>query len=266
MSIDKVGFVALIGAGPGAADLITLRGLRHLQKASIVFYDHLTDSSLLKECEDAELVFVGKIPDGPRVRQIEINRLLVKAAKQGHHVVRLKGGDPFVFGRGGEEVLALRQENVSYEIVPGVSSSIAAPSAAEIPVTHRGIAKSVSIITARDAKGSVSIESKEQWKKLAQGGGTLVFLMGVRVLNDIVTTLQDAGLNKSTPVAIVQAASTDNEKRIISTLGSIENRAKEERIASPATIIVGEVAALGKEIAHQQIQELSLEEGRHVSL
>lgn len=238
------GFVYLVGAGPGNPDLITVRGLRALRKADVVAYDRLVHPDLLLEAPaGAELIHVGKAPNRQRYTQEEINLLLVMRGLAGQTVVRLKGGDPFVFGRGGEEGLALAEAGVPFEIVPGVSSAIGAASYAGIPVTHRHVARSFTVVTAHTA-GTDS--SDICWPALAQLD-TLIFLMGVRKLPVICEQLLAHGMKPEMPVAIVRCGSTDWQTVITGSLADICQKA--EGVYPPAIIVVGEVVNLRERLA-----------------
>jgi uroporphyrinogen III methyltransferase / synthase len=230
--------VSLVGAGPGDPGLLTLRGAERLRRADVVVYDRLISLELLDLAPDgAELVDVGKVP-GASERQGEINALLVRHGKAGRRVVRLKGGDPFVFGRGGEEAEALRAAGVDYEVVPGVTSAFAAPAAAGIPVTHRGMATSVSVVTARVGDGSRA--DPIDWEALARVGGTVVVLMGMSERSRISAGLMAGGLAADTPVAVVHWGTTAHQQVARATLGELPAL----ELPAPAAIIIGPVAAL----------------------
>lgn len=247
------GSVALVGAGPGDPELLTMRAARLLAAADVVLYDHLVDSQILELCHpDANYVFVGKVPDGPRTPQGRINELLVAFALDGHFVVRLKGGDPFVFGRGGEEGIALAEYNIPFEVVPGISSCIAVPASAGIPVTHRGVTTHFSVVTGFGA--TTQRELEQTWGHLGRAGGTLVFLMGVRRLDRIVEVLLANERSADTPVALVRAGTTASQETCQATLGTIVDRAREQGITSPATFIVGEVVSLRDILDQPQVR------------
>lgn len=237
------GRVHLVGAGCGAADLITLRGLRLLRACTDVVYDDLLDPSLLEEAPAAARWPVGKRCGGRSTPQAEINALLVRLGRAGKTVVRLKGGDPFVFGRGGEEALALQAAGVAFDVVPGVSSAVAAPQAAGIPVTHRGISRSFHVITGRTAEGGPALA--EPPEALAAMQGTLVFLMGLTRLEDIAAQLMAAGKPGSTPAAAVRLDGGENAPCVIrATLADLAARTRAAGLQPPAVIVVGETAAL----------------------
>jgi uroporphyrinogen III methyltransferase/synthase len=242
----STGIVYLIGAGPGDPGLITLKGLRCLKKADCVIYDRLANQQLLYEVKPgAEVLYVGKRAGGG-ISQEEINQLLIKKAKDGKIVARLKGGDPMIFGRGGEEALALAQANIPYEIIPGISSAYAAATYAGIPVTRRGYASTVAFITGHEAveKGISDIN----WQKLATGVSTLIFLMGMKSLPSIVERLLKYGRSPETPVAIIRWGTTPRQKTLVSTLSDIVERARQEGIKPPATIVMGEVVKLREKL------------------
>jgi uroporphyrin-III C-methyltransferase/precorrin-2 dehydrogenase/sirohydrochlorin ferrochelatase len=233
--------VALVGAGPGDPELLTLRAARLLAAADVVLYDHLVGDGILDLCaEGAERIDVGKIPGGRTVAQEATNALLLEHARRGRRVVRLKGGDPFVFGRGGEEVEYLARAGIACEVVPGISSALAAPAAAGIPVTHRGVATHFSVVTASGA-ASDDAALEARWAALAGAGGTLVFLMGVARAERIQRVLIEAGRAASTPCAVVQEACTPRQRAVKTTLGELASCVVEAGIRNPAVIVVGEV-------------------------
>ncbi len=237
------GTVYLVGAGPGDPGLITLKGAECVGRADLIVYDRLVNPRLLElAAPSAKLICVGKAPGKHSVSQDEINELLVKKARSGKTVCRLKGGDPFVFGRGGEEALRLADEGIPFEIVPGVTSAIAAPAYAGIPVTHRGLASSVAFITGSEdpAKESSGIN----WAALAKGHETLVFLMGAKNLAKIADTLVRNGRDPNTPVAIISWATYPRQVTLETTLSEAGNAAFAQGIRPPVVVVVGEVAAL----------------------
>ncbi|WP_300750611.1 siroheme synthase CysG [uncultured Oscillibacter sp.] len=234
-----MGKVYLVGAGCGAADLVTVRGLRLLERCGAVVYDDLLDKELLDAApEGAEKIYVGKRRGRHSMAQEDINALLIAKAREGKQVVRLKGGDPFVFGRGGEEALALQAAGIAWEYVPGVSSAVAVPGAAGIPVTHRGVSRSFHVVTARTA--DLPEEPPSRWEELARLGGTLVFLMGLSQLEEIVRGLTGAGLPPDTPAAVIGGKNAP--RTIRGTLGDIAERAREAE--APAVIVVGGTAGM----------------------
>jgi len=237
------GKVYLVGAGPGDPGLLTVKGLDCLKQADVVIYDRLLDDSLLGVARrNAEKIYVGKSARRHTMEQEAINQLLIKKARQGKIVVRLKGGDPFVLGRGGEEAEALAMNGVPFEVVPGVSSALAVPAYAGIPVTHRGLASSFTVVTGHETadKG----ESAITWDKLSTGADTLVFLMAVGNLRHIVDRLIQNGRPPSTPVALIVNGTTHRQQTLIGTLGNIVSRAEEEGLQPPAVMVVGEVVRL----------------------
>nr|WP_325220589.1 uroporphyrinogen-III C-methyltransferase [uncultured Oscillibacter sp.] len=234
-----MGKVYLVGAGCGAADLITVRGLRLLERCGAVVYDDLLDQALLDAApEGVEKIYVGKRRGRHSMAQEDINALLIAKAREGKEVVRLKGGDPFVFGRGGEEALALQAAGIAWEYVPGVTSAVAVPGAAGIPVTHRGVSRSFCVVTARTADSAEGLP--ENLEELARLGGTLVFLMGLSQLKEIARGLIGAGLPPDTPVAVIGGKNAP--RTIRGTLGDIAERAREA--AAPAVIVVGGTAGM----------------------
>ena len=242
------GKVYIVGAGPGDPELITLKGVCALGKADVVLYDRLIDPTLLQHAPDAEHIYVGKRSrQTPFNEQERIESLMVSYARIGKTVVRLKGGDPFVFGRGGEEALTLLAEDIPFQVIPGISASYAAPGNAGIPLTHRGIASSFSVFSghhAQDSTGDVD------WD-IAAGVQTAVFLMGAHRLKKIVLSLINHGRSPSTPAAVIGSATTENEKVRTGTLATIVERAKE--IPPPATLIVGDVVRIGTTLASNNV-------------
>ena len=239
----KPGKVYLVGAGPGDTGLITVKGLDCLKQADVIIYDRLLDERLLDSAHPgAERIYVGKTSRYHAKEQAEINQLLVEKAKEDKTVVRLKGGDPFVLGRGGEEAEALAQSHIPFEVVPGVSSAIAVPAYAGIPVTHRHLASSFAVITGHEdpTKGNSSIA----WEKLATGVNTLVFLMGAGNLSQIVSQLVRNGRAPSTPIALIKDGTGPRQKTIIGTLANIAAKAKSSSFSPPAVIVVGEVVKM----------------------
>jgi uroporphyrin-III C-methyltransferase len=239
----RVGTVYLVGAGPGDPGLLTLRAAELLSRADAVVYDRLIHPDVLRRARrGARLMFVGKEGGGEQVPQPEILELLVAQARLGRQVVRLKGGDPFVFGRGGEEALGLAAAGIPFEVVPGVSSGFAAPAAAAIPVTHRGLSANVTFATAQLANG------EPDWPHLARAA-TLVLFMGAHRLEHSTRALIAAGRDPSTPAAVVEAGTWEHQRVVESALGEIATRAKECEIGSPALLVVGEVVSLRAALA-----------------
>ncbi|MET8231855.1 uroporphyrinogen-III C-methyltransferase [Micromonospora sp. NPDC005298] len=234
------GRVALVGAGPGDPELITVKGWRLLTEADVVVADRLVPGLLLDELRpDVELVDASKIPYGPSRAQEEINQILVDRALAGAFVVRLKGGDPYVFGRGGEELLACAQAGVPVTVVPGVTSSIAAPAAAGIPVTHRGVAHEFTVVSGHLAPDAAA--SLVRWDALAGLRGTLVILMGLKNLAAITATLIAHGRSPRTPAAVVQEATTGAQRVLRSTLGEVAADLAAADLRPPAVVVVGDV-------------------------
>ena len=238
----RVGSVALVGAGPGDPGLMTVRGLELLRQAQVVIYDRLVDPRLLDEAPRARRIFAGKASGNHALPQEHITMLLITHARRGRRVVRLKGGDPFVFGRGGEEALALARARIPFEVVPGVSSAVAVPAYAGIPVTHRGVASSFTVVTGH---GSASgRESSVDWARLARSADTLVVLMGLESLPRIARELIAAGRPATTPVALVRWGTTSAQETVTGTLRDIAARAARARLEPPVVIVVGDVVAL----------------------
>jgi uroporphyrin-III C-methyltransferase len=237
------GKVYLVGAGPGSVDLLTIRALKVLQDADVILYDALVSEDIKKLFPpEAELIDVGKRADNHTMPQAEMNRMLAGLAWKYKTVVRVKGGDPYMFGRGGEEAEALVKEGIAVEIVPGISSAIAVPASAGIPVTFRGYASSVTIITGHEdpTKGATALD----FKAMATLQGTLVILMGIKRLEDNARALLDNGKSPDTPVAIIESGTTENERVTTGTLGTIVALAKERKVEAPAVIVIGEVVRL----------------------
>lgn len=235
--------VYLVGAGPGDRELITVKGLRMLRECDVVIYDRLASFELLEEVKTGCMkVFVGKEPGFHSMDQKEINRLLVEYGKKYDKVVRLKGGDPFVFGRGGEEAEALQQAGLSFELVPGVTSAIAVPECAGIPVTHRGMSQSFHVITGHTGDGRNALT--ENYDTLARLDGTLVFLMGLGNLKEITERLMFYGKDKNTPVAVIEKGTTKEERVVRGTLEAIYHKVSIAGLSSPVVILIGQTAGL----------------------
>lgn len=233
-----MGKVYLVGAGPGDPELITLKGLRAIRAADVILYDRLVSKELLQEAKDgAELIFCGKLPHYHTMKQETINRFLIKYAGMGKTVTRLKGGDPFVFGRGAEEALELARRGITFEIVPGVTSGLAGPAYAGIPVTDRRLSGSVAFVAGHRRKGG----DEANWDALARGVDTLVIYMGVKNLPDICHRLLAAGLSEKRPVAIVENGTFRGQRVLTTTLGRLAGFAAEKKITAPALFIIGEV-------------------------
>ena len=243
------GRVVLVGAGPGDPDLITVKGAKALAAADVVVYDRLAAPALLDLAPaGAERIYVGKQPGGHAMRQDQIHAVLVEQARQGRTVVRLKGGDPFVFGRGGEEQLACAEAGIPYEVIPGITSAVAAPAAAGIPVTHRGIARSFAVVTASTA-GEAHEPDAVDLSKVATATDTLVLLMAAGRLAETCAALIAAGRPADEPAALVMWATTPEERSVIGTLEDLPALAAAASMGPPATLIVGTVAALPRQAA-----------------
>lgn len=241
------GYVYLVGAGPGDPGLLTVKGANCIAKADVIVYDRLVSPQILDYASsDAELIYVGKSPERHTLKQEEINRLLVTKAKEGKVVVRLKGGDPFVFGRGGEEAEELQKNGIPFEVVPGITSAIAVPAYAGIPVTHRDFTSTIGIITGNE--DPTKEDSDIAWDKIATGLGTLIFLMGMANLPNIVDKLLKYGRDGNTPVALIRWGTRPEQRTLTGTLDDIVEKAKEADFKNPAIIIVGEVVRLREKL------------------
>ncbi|WP_320044144.1 uroporphyrinogen-III C-methyltransferase [uncultured Desulfobacter sp.] len=242
------GKVYLIGAGPGDPGLITVKAKECIQAADVVVYDYLASPFLLDYAKkDAEIIYVGKKGGDHTLTQDKINLLLVNKAREGKNVARLKGGDPFIFGRGGEEAQELLADGINYEVIPGVTSAVAAPAYAGIPVTHRDHTSFVSFITGHERPDKK--ESRMQWDIFAKSDATLVFLMGVKNLSNIVTKLMEHGKPSDTPVALVRWGTTTRQQTVTGTLETIVDAVKKAGLKSPAIIVVGHVVSLREELS-----------------
>jgi uroporphyrin-III C-methyltransferase len=236
----RTGKVYLVGAGPGDPGLLTVRGLQLLHGARAIVYDQLVNPLLLEEAPAAAIrIYVGKQAGRHCIAQEEINRILIDHARLGYEVVRLKGGDPFVFGRGGEEAEALADAGIPFEIVPGVSSAVAVPAYAGIPVTHRKFASSFAVVTGHETHKT---QSAVDWSKLANAVDTLVILMGLKNLPRITAQLLAHGLSPQTPVAVVRWGTTNEQEAVTGTLADIVD--KTAHVKSPAVIVIGKVVDL----------------------
>lgn len=238
-----MGKVYLVGAGPGDPQLLTLRGKRCLEQADVVVYDYLANPVLLDHApERAERIYVGRRDRGAYQDQHEVNHLLIGKARDGKVVVRLKGGDPFVFGRGGEEAEAVAEAGIPFEVVPGVTSAVAVPAYAGIPVTHRTLASTVAFVTGHEdpTKGTSSME----WPRLASADGTLVFLMGMKNLPAIVERLTKDGKSIETPVALIRWGTRSHQRTVVGTLQDIVEKAEQAQMEPPTIIVVGQVVRL----------------------
>ena len=242
------GLVSLVGAGPGDPELITVKGLRRLRAADVVLYDALLCEDLLGEARaGAALIDAGKRAGEHRRTQEWINAVLIERARAGRQVVRLKGGDPFVFGRGGEEAAALAAAGVPWEVIPGVTSAIAAPAYAGIPVTHRSAASSVAFVTGHEDPNRP--ETRINWQALAQGLDTLVFLMGVGRLAAIAEQLIAHGRPATTPAAVIRWGTTADQETVSGTLATIAADVERAGLRAPATLVVGEVVRLRDQLS-----------------
>lgn len=251
---NRVGKVYIIGAGCGNIDLLTLKGKRCIEEADCVIYDRLIDSKVLKLAKaNAEMIYLGKGNTEGGVIQDEINKTLAKKALEGKVVARVKGGDPFVFGRGGEEIEEIAKYSIPFEIVPGISSSIAVPEYAGIPVTHRGLARSFHVFTGH------TMENGEwhDFSTIAKLDGTLVFLMGIKNLDLITGDLIKNGKNPKTPVAVIEKGTSENQRVTVGTLENIVEKAKSEKIVPPAITIIGDVVNMRETFKWFENQPLS---------
>ena len=241
------GKVFLIGAGPGDPELVTLKALKALQQADVILIDDLVNRELLAHATQARVVEVGKRGGCKSTPQHFINRMMVALASQGQTVVRLKGGDPFLFGRGGEEMQALQAAGIAVEVIPGITSGIAAPASIGIPVTHRAFTHGVTFVTGHTQDGD-----KPDWQALVAGGTTLVIYMGMTHLPAIVSDLRAAGMAADLPAAAIQQGTTQHQRQVISTLSELPAAAKQEGLQSPAIIVLGEVVRLAR---HEALTE-----------
>jgi uroporphyrinogen III methyltransferase/synthase len=238
------GKVSLVGAGPGDPELLTLKGKRCLESAEVILFDELANHELLEfAAADAQLIYVGKKPGKHSADQREIEALLIQHAGQGKYVVRLKGGDPFVFGRGGEEAQALNAAGIQFEVVPGVSAALAVPAYAGIPVTHRGCAASFAVVSGHDVS-----DSAVNWSGLVHSIDTLVILMGLGNLAAIMDRLLENGCEAQRPVALIQSGTRSRQVVVCGAVGTIGLLANQARLQSPVTIVVGAVARLAQQI------------------
>ncbi|MEM9075671.1 MAG: uroporphyrinogen-III C-methyltransferase [Bacteroidota bacterium] len=252
---NQIGKLTVVGAGPGDVDLITLKGVKTLQSADVVLYDALIDTELLKYAPNAEQIFVGKRKGCYRYQQEQINELIVQRASQGLHVVRLKGGDPFVFGRGAEEMEYAAAFGLEVAVVPGLSSSVSVPAMQHIPVTKRGTSESFWVITGTTKEHKLSNDVA----LAAKSSATVVILMGMSKLGEIMELFRKEN-KQNVPVAIIQNGTTEKEKIGIGTVASIEYKAREQQLSNPAIIVIGEVVAhreriieIQKEYKHNEL-------------
>src|SRR5437867_2550089 len=241
--MGTLGKVYLVGAGPGDQKLLTLRGKECLEQADVVLYDYLANPVLLDHAPaHAERIYVGRRGRGRYQDQDEVNRLIIEKAREGKVVVRLKGGDPFVFGRGGEEAEAIAAAGLPFEVVPGVTSAVAVPAYAGIPVTHRTLASTVAFVTGHE--DPTKEEAAREWPRLATANGTLVFLMGMKNLPAIVEHLVSEGKSQETPVALIRWGTRSGQRTVVGTLRDIVGKAEEAEMDPPTVIVVGDVVRL----------------------
>lgn len=244
---DKKGKVFIVGAGPGDPDLITVKAMKCLEQADVILYDRLVNPLLLNYANpETEFIYCGKAPGNHCVSQDSIQQLLVEKALGGKLVVRLKGGDPFIFGRGGEEAEVLVQNGIDFEVVPGVTSGISAPAYAGIPVTHRDMSRSIAMVTGHCLSGK---PNNIRWDHLAQGVDTLVIYMGIKHLPFICNQLQSAGKHSQTPIAVIEQGTTANQRTVVGTLETIVEVVKENQITNPSMIVIGEVVKLSEKLS-----------------
>ncbi len=245
------GTVYLVGAGPGDPGLFTIRGKELLEQADVVLYDALANQDLLKLCrDDAELVDAGKRGGDHRLKQWETNELLIKYAKEGKMVVRLKGGDPFMFGRGAEEAEELRDAGIDVRVVPGVSSSISVPELAGIPVTHRDHASMVTFVTGHEK--SDRTEDRVDWKALAESHGTIVVMMGLGNAKSISEGLLEGGMDADTPAAIITNGSTPEQEVELTTVSKLNDTIKDKKMEPPGIMVIGNVASVREKLGDLQ--------------
>ena len=256
------GVVHLVGAGPGDPDLVTVRGLRLIETAQVIVHDRLGTERLLAVAPaDCVLVDAGKAPGAHGMSQDEICEVLIAFARSGRDVVRLKGGDPFVFGRGGEEAIALAEAGVRCQVVPGVSSAFAVPAGVGIPVTHRGLARTVTVASGHDDPTSPA--AAERWRALAAVPGTLVLLMAVGNLDGISRALIEGGRAADEPAAAIHQGSTDAEQSVVATLASLADACRREAIGNPSVVVIGPVVALGFDDARSTVERLTRDHHSH---
>ncbi|WP_301109715.1 uroporphyrinogen-III C-methyltransferase [Sporosarcina sp.] len=257
-----MGKIWLVGAGPGDPDLLTVKAMKTIEQADVILYDRLINQEILQYAKPgAELIFCGKLPKHHFVQQDTINFLLVQHAKQGKQVVRLKGGDPFIFGRGGEEAAFAVRHDVPFEVIPGITSGIAAPAYAGIPVTHRDYSASFAIVTGHRKEGA---EEEDKWEALAKGIDTLAIYMGVSNLAYIEEQLIRHGKNPNTPVAFIHWGTTETQHTVTATLQTMTETAQLEDVKNPSMIIIGEVVRLRDEL--QWFKESSEERRLHEAM
>lgn len=234
------GHVWLAGAGPGHPRYLTLEVADALMKADVVVHDALVSEAVLSLAKTAELVFVGKRGGKPSIAQDEITAKLVELARKGKRVLRLKGGDPFIFGRGGEEAEALAREKIPFRILPGMTSALAALASANIPATMRGISRAITLATGHAA----GTEDDLDWKALAKTGEPIVVYMGLRTIGAIARLLVEGGLSPDTPVAVLMSATTPEERSLIATLSNVQTEVEKEGFAAPALVVIGKIVSM----------------------
>lgn len=240
------GFVSLVGAGPGDAELLTVKALRLLKQADVVIYDRLVSADILELIPPGiSRISVAKAPGKHCVPQDQINDIIVNLAKSGRRIVRLKGGDPYMFGRGGEEVLALKQHNIEYEVVPGITAASGCSAYAGIPLTHRGISRSVTFITGHFSNDEpLDID----WHRAVDPDGTLVIYMGLANLDVICASLIDAGLAAATPAAAIENGTTESQQRVLSQLDELPAAIAQQGLKAPVMLVIGDVVKLADEL------------------
>jgi uroporphyrin-III C-methyltransferase len=260
--MNKKGFVSLVGAGPGDAELMTIKAVRLLQQADVVVYDRLVSADILDMVpKGVSRISVGKEPGNHCVPQEEINEIIVNLAKAGHAIVRLKGGDPYMFGRGGEEVLALRKHDIAFEVVPGITAASGCSSYSGIPLTHRNMSRRVQFITGHFNDNE---PLDLNWQSIADPDSTIVIYMGLSNLPLAVHSLIDAGLPASTPAAAIQNGTTQSQQRVITSLEQLNDAILQQHMKAPVMIIIGEVVSLADELDwfQQSIEEKRLEQNQ----
>jgi len=235
---DKKGIIYLVGAGPGDPELLTIKAVNALKNCDVIIYDALMNPEILSYApESAERIFIGKSRHTARFSQLEVEEMMVSKAKEGLRVVRLKGGDPFVFGRGGEEAKFIKEAGLVWEVIPGISSGIAAPAYAGIPITHRDCASYVSFFTGHEC----TEDSKIEWEKIRSAYHTLVIFMGITKLPDTVSRLLNGDFKAETPIAIIESGTTDKQNVRVSVLGNIIAEIEKIPVKTPALVVIGEV-------------------------
>lgn len=251
---SKKGKVILVGAGPNDPELLTIKAYQALQKADVVVFDRLVGHEILDLIpEHCEQVYVGKRCGQPSLKQEEINQILIEQAEQGKQVVRLKGGDPFIFGRGGEEALALIAQGIQYDVIPGITAAIGCAASAKIPLTHRGVSRSVTLVTGHVMNGAF-----DSWTGLVGSGQTVVFYMGLEQAQSIQQGLHASGLSASTPIAIIGNGCSPKQETYTATLDSLASLANQLKDLTPALIVVGEVVALREQLMMQLTENTRL--------